>query len=326
MSSLRFIDLFSGIGGIRLAMENAGYSCVFSCEINPQCCITYRKNFSDTSLLEGDITSLSSQDIPDHDILCAGFPCQPFSLAGVSKRNSLGIKHGFRCEDQGILFYHLARIISDHRPKAFLLENVKNLIHHDGGRTFSIIQNTLQTILGYSIYWKVIDSSAWVPQKRQRIFIVGFRDQIDFSFENMILNLPKKKPILKSVLESGEVDQKYILSQHLWNYLRKYKIDHANKGNGFGYSLVGPNDVARTLSSRYGKDGSEILIKRGKIGSARPRMLTPRECSRLMGFETKTSKKWKIPVSDCQAWKQFGNSVVIPVVTAVARHAFSRIC
>ena len=236
-----------------------------------------------------------------------------FSLAGVSKKNSLGRPHGFLCDTQGTLFYDLAKIIAYRRPAAFLLENVKNLERHDGGTTFKTIMNVLKNELGYEVHHRVISSEAWVPQKRERIFIVGFREKSDFSFDNLVIP-DSIKPKLGDILED-EVDDKYTLTPKLWNYLQDYKAKHKKAGNGFGYSLFGPNDITRTLSARYYKDGSEILVEQdGPI----PRRLTPLECSRLMGFNEAQGDKFKIPVSDTQAYRQFGNAVVVPVVRAVA--------
>ena len=264
--------------------------------------------------------------VPDHDVLLAGFPCQPFSIAGVTKSNALGRPHGFESTTQGTLFFDVARIIAAKHPKAFMLENVKNLVSHNGGRTFEIIRNTLENELGYHIFWKVIDGQYWVPQHRERIIIVGFRNNTDFSWNK--LEIPNSHPILKSVLhpedgtestespytfgEQGKVHSKYILTDHLWQYLQDYAAKHRAKGNGFGFGLVTGEDVARTLSARYYKDGSEILVSRGD--KKNPRRLTPRECARLMGFED----SYKIVVSDTQAYKQFGNSVIVPVIKAVA--------
>ncbi len=302
--TFRFIDLFCGIGGFRLAFEKFGGECVFSCDWDKYSQITYESNFVEKPV--GDIHSVKSSDIPSFDILCAGFPCQPFSIAGVSKKNSLGRKHGFDDEKQGNLFFELARIIKDLRPSAFVLENVKNLITHDKGRTFNIIYKTLTEKLGYTVYYKVIDAKSVTPQHRERIFIVGFDRPLLYEFPEMDPSGPK----LGSILEH-KVDKKYTLSDHLWKYLQDYAKKHAEKGNGFGFGLVGPNDVTRTLSARYYKDGSEILIRqKGK----NPRRLTPRECARLMGFPD----TFKIPVSDTQAYRQFGNAVVVKVVEKIA--------
>jgi len=323
-TDFRFIDLFAGIGGLRLGMESIGGQCVFTSEWDKYSQQTYKANFrdnSDTHVFAGDIRPYGTDPslIPKHDVLVAGFPCQPFSLAGVSKKNSLGRKHGFECEDQGNLFFEIERIIAHHRPAAFLLENVKNLQSHDKGRTFAVIRETLCEKLGYHIGFKVISSHPWVPQKRQRIFIIGFRENVDFSFDRFDQQVPPERewPKLGSILQShNEVDSKYTLTENLWRYLQAYKEKHAAKGNGFGCSVVGPNDVSRTLSARYHKDGSEILIE---TPTERPRRLTPLECARLMGFENE-NRRWNIPVSDTQAYRQFGNSVVVPKVEAVAKH------
>lgn len=326
-----FIDLFAGIGGLRMGFETIGGRCIYTSEWDLASRKTYQANFPCDHPVEGDITDISEADIPAHDVLVAGFPCQPFSIAGVSKKNSLGRKHGFACEAQGTLFFDVARIIAHHRPKAFLLENVKNLISHDKGNTFRVIQKTLEEDLGYHIDWRIINAKGFVPQNRQRIFIAGFREDTDFDFDQLDIPEPKNGPKMSMILHSqdgseveeppytngskGKVDPKYTLSEKLWTYLQNYAEKHRAKGNGFGFGLVGPNDVARTLSARYYKDGSEILIKqRGK----RPRRMTPRECARLMGFDGPDKPRFEIPVSDTQSYKQFGNAVVVPVVEAVA--------
>lgn len=329
-----FIDLFAGIGGLRLGFEAIGGRCIFTSEWDKYSQKTYSANFpKDGHEIAGDIRKISSEDIPAHDVLVAGFPCQPFSIAGVSKKNALNRPHGFACEAQGTLFFEVARILREHRPRAFLLENVKNLVNHDSGRTFRVIREVLTGELGYNIAFRVIDARSWVPQHRERIFIVGFRDPSSFTFNTMKFPDESKRPTLASVLhpENGsepaespytggptaKVAEKYKLTSHLWNYLRDYAEKHRQLGNGFGYGLFGPQDVARTLSARYFKDGSEILIRRG---SGNPRRLTPRECARLMGFDGPGEATWRIPVSDTQAYKQFGNAVVVPAVKAVAQH------
>lgn len=322
-----FIDLFAGIGGIRLGFQRAGGRCVFTSEWNAYSQKTYAANFGEDHVINGDITQIASEDVPDHDVLLAGFPCQPFSIAGVSKKNSLGRAHGFACETQGTLFFDVARIIEAKRPKAFLLENVKNLVSHDKGRTFDVIMRTLREELGYAVEARVIDAKRFVPQHRERIVIVGFRENVGFSFDD--LTLPETGPKLSSILhpENGteeaeppftegkkaKVADKYTLTDNLWAYLQAYAAKHKAAGNGFGFGLVGPDDVARTLSARYHKDGSEILVSRG--AGKNPRRLTPRECARLMGFPP----GWKIPVSDTQAYRQFGNAVAVPVFETVAR-------
>lgn len=316
----RFIDLFAGIGGLRRPFEEIGGRCAFTSEWDRFCRETYTANFpepadSDHEFI-GDIRPRAAkpETIPEHDVLLAGFPCQPFSIAGVSKKNALGQPHGFLCDTQGTLFYDLARILEHHRPPAFLLENVRNLERHDGGRTFATIMHALEKDLGYSVSTRVIDSSPWVPQKRERIFIVGFRQKTDFDFDRLAIPAGPG-PVLGTVLDR-DAPPKYTLTAHLWKYLRDYRERHRRAGNGFGYSLFGPEDVTRTLSARYYKDGSEILIRQE---SRRPRRLTPRECARLMGFEKPGETKFRIPVSDTQAYRQFGNAVVVPVVRAVAQ-------
>jgi DNA (cytosine-5)-methyltransferase 1 len=314
-----FIDLFAGIGGLRIPFQEIGGKCIFTSEWDRFSQQTYAANFQDDLFehpLEGDIRPFAKEpeNIPEHDVLLAGFPCQPFSIAGVSKKNALGRPHGFLCDTQGTLFYDLARIIEHHRPAAFLLENVKNLESHDGGQTFATIMNVLCSELGYNVQYRVISSHPWVPQRRERIFIVGFRDTTSFDFDH--LEIPSgRQPVLGDILET-EVDAKYTLTEHLWKYLRDYKAKHQSAGNGFGYSVFGPKDVTRTLSARYYKDGSEVLVEQA---GTRPRRLTPRECARLMGFDARRGSEFKIPVSDTQAYRQFGNAVVVPVVRAVAK-------
>lgn len=317
----RFIDLFAGIGGLRVGFENIGGKCVFTSEWDKYASETYRKNFPQDGehVFAGDIREYTRDDdalarIPAHDVLLAGFPCQPFSIAGVSKKNALGRPHGFLDATQGTLFFDVAQIIRHHRPKAFLLENVKNLQRHDKGRTFATIMNVLEQELGYKVVKRVISARPWVPQGRERIFIAGFLDHdAAFSFDDVVMPAAPA-PTLGSILESRVAD-KYTLTPKLWDYLQAYKKKHQSQGNGFGFGLFGPGDVARTLSARYYKDGSEILIDQGK--GKRPRRLTPQECARLMGFE-RGNRSWNIPVSDTQAYKQFGNAVVVPVVEAIA--------
>ena len=319
----RFVDLFAGIGGLRIGFEAIGGRCVFTSEWDRWSNETYRKNFpdGDDHQMVGDIRPYGADPslIPEFDVLLAGFPCQPFSLAGVSKKNSLGRAHGFADEKQGNLFFEIESILRHHRPAVFLLENVKHLQRHDKGRTFEVIRRTLEDELGYAIDWRTVSSEPWVPQKRERIFIVGFRKDVGFSFKNFDSMIPPKKdwPKLQSVLQShNEIEAKYTLTPRLWEYLQEYRAKHEKAGNGFGYSLFGPGDVTRTLSARYHKDGSEILVAQK---GTRPRRLTPIECARLMGFEH-GERKWQIPVSDTQAYRQFGNAVVVPVVEAIARY------
>lgn len=305
-----FIDLFAGIGGMRLAFESAGGCCVYSNEWNKYSQQTYYANFGVQP--DGDITKVQAESIPDHDILVAGFPCQPFSIAGVSKKNSLGRATGFEDKTQGTLFFDVCRILKAKRPKAFMLENVKNLCSHDKGRTFQIIQESLRE-LNYKVFFQIIDGKGYVPQHRERIVIVGFDkerygENVSFSFD---LHPLKKQPVVSDILEK-EVSEKYTLSDKLWIYLQNYAAKHREAGNGFGYGIAPLDGVTRTISARYYKDGSEILIEqRGK----NPRRLTPRECARLQGFPD----SFKIPVSDTQAYRQFGNSVVVPLMSDVAK-------
>ncbi len=304
-----FIDLFAGIGGFRLAFESTNGQCVFSSEWDKYSQRTYFENFGEVP--HGDITEIEPESIPDHDILCAGFPCQPFSIAGVSKKNSLGKKHGFEDKTQGTLFFNIAQILKIKQPKMFLLENVKNLKSHDKGNTFKVITDTLDE-LGYKFYYKIIDAQVYVPQHRERIYIVGFNKNYfgnNVSFEFPALHNTKRT--LGSIIDKN-VDDKYILSDHLWQYLQNYAEKHKEKGNGFGFGLVNKNSITRTLSARYYKDGSEILVQ---MKNSNPRRLTPRECARLMGYDD----SFKITVSDTQAYRQFGNSVVVPVVKDIAK-------
>lgn len=325
-NAFKFIDLFAGIGGLRRPFEEIGGRCVFTSEWDRFSRQTYSANFNDDPFvheLAGDIRPYASNPslVPEHDVLLAGFPCQPFSIAGVSKKNALGRPHGFLCDTQGTLFYDLAKIIGHHRPAAFLLENVKNLESHDGGRTFATIMHVLRRELGYNVQYRLISSKPWVPQRRERIFIAGFRDGTDFDFDR--LEVPEgRQPVLGDILEPNP-SAKYTLTDHLWTYLQNYKAKHQKAGNGFGYSVFGPNDVTRTLSARYFKDGSEVLVE--QPGKA-PRRLTPRECARLMGFEEPQGSTFRIPVSDTQAYRQFGNAVVVPVVRAVAKLMAPYIC
>ncbi len=361
--TFRFIDLFAGIGGLRHGFSAIGGQCVFTSEWNKYAVRTYKANwYNDSShIFNHDIRDITlshqkqiteqqslhhiKHHIPQHDVLLAGFPCQPFSLAGVSKKNSLGRAHGFACDTQGTLFFDVVRILQARRPAFFVLENVKNLKSHDRGQTFQIMMQTLDN-LGYDIadshYQgkqdpKIIDSRFFVPQHRERIILVGIRRDLQLAHRFTLRDIknfyPAKRPSLIDLLEKN-VNSKYILSPKLWSYLFHYAKKHAAKGNGFGYGLINPQDTdctTRTLSARYYKDGSEILIDRGwdtiiaeknfndeLNQTQRPRRLTPRECARLMGFEQPGGHAFIIPVSDTQAYRQFGNSVVVPVFNAVA--------
>lgn len=330
-ADFQFIDLFAGVGGMRIPFEESGGRCVFTSEWDSYAQRTYAANFPHGHEIHGDITKIRERDIPDHDVLLAGFPCQPFSIAGVSKKNALGRAHGFDDETQGTLFFDVKRILKHKKPRAFLLENVKNLRSHDQGRTFEVILRALVDDLGYSVHHKVIDGAHFVPQHRERILIVGFQPSVAFDWN--ILNLPSDDHTLRDILhktdgsepqiesdgdryfdhKKRQVNSKYTLTDHLWGYLQAYAEKHRAKGNGFGFGLVKPHDIARTLSARYYKDGSEILVYQGS--KKNPRRLTPRECARLMGFPN----TFKIPVSDTRAYKQFGNAVVVPVIREVAR-------
>lgn len=323
-----FIDLFAGIGGLRKAMACAGGRCVFTSEWDAYAQKTYHANFPDNRPIAGDIREVDAADIPAHDVLVAGFPCQPFSIAGVSKKNALGRLHGFQDETQGTLFFDVLRILMHHRPAAFLLENVKNLKSHDKGRTFEVIRRKLTEELGYTLHTRIIDAANFVPQHRERIVMVGFRENTGFSYDDLVL--PGRagrgmRDVLHpedgtevpeshfTVGRDARVSDKYTLSDKLWQYLQGYAAKHKAAGNGFGFGLVDGDSISRTLSARYYKDGSEILVSRGQGNN--PRRLTPRECARLMGYDD----SFRIPVSDTQAYKQFGNSVAVPVFAEVAR-------
>lgn len=315
-ANFKFIDLFAGIGGMRLAYEQVGGHCVYSSEWNKYSQQTYFANFGE--LPDGDITKVDENSIPDHDILVAGFPCQPFSIAGVSKKQSMGRATGFEDKTQGTLFFDVCRILNAKRPKAFMLENVKNLCSHDKGRTFKVITESLDE-LDYQVFYQILDGQDFVPQHRERIIIVGFDRKrygkdIDFSFD---ITPADPKPKMKDILESV-VDDKYTLSDKLWTYLQNYAAKHKAAGNGFGYGIAAVNGISRTLSARYYKDGSEILIEQD---GRNPRRLTPRECARLQGFP----EEFKITVSDTQAYKQFGNSVVVPLMANVAKLVWAKI-
>jgi DNA (cytosine-5)-methyltransferase 1 len=328
-----FIDLFAGIGGIRQAFNSIGGHCLFTSEWDTYAQKTYFHNYPRSHAINGDITKIAAKDIPDHDVLLAGFPCQPFSIAGVSKKNALGRAHGFNDETQGTLFFDICRIIEEKRPRAFLLENVKNLTSHDKGRTFDVIKRSLDQ-LGYKMSYRVIDGAHFVPQHRERILIVGFRNDLNIDFDLHALPLPPKgEHKLGDILHKTDGTEpylpwddnayfdhkkkkpldKYTLTDNLWTYLQNYAKKHKAQGNGFGFGLVTKKSVTRTLSARYYKDGSEILVSQGKTKN--PRRLTPRECARLMGFPD----DFKIPVSDTRAYKQFGNSVVVDVMAHVAK-------
>jgi len=327
-----FVDLFAGIGGMRLAFDSVGGQCVATIEKDRFARQTYRANFAEAPghMFAGDVAELDATEIPDHDLLLAGFPCQPFSIAGVSKKNSLNRPHGFDDPTQGTLFFDVKRILAAKRPRALLLENVKNLLSHDKGRTFRTILSVLESDLGYRVSYRVIDGKCFTPQHRERLFIVGFRDSDGFDLNSMSLP-PTGQHTVGEILHKigdtplahdsgrfcgtdGRALEKFTLTDHFWGYLQDYAAKHKAAGNGFGYGLVSPDKTTRSLLARYYKDGSEILIDQPDVG--RPRRLTPRECARLMGF----GNDFRIPVSNTQAYKQFGNSVVVPAVTAIAQY------
>ena len=323
----RFVDLFAGVGGFRLALERLGGDCAFSSEWDKHAQRTYAHWYGDAP--HGDINEIDPEDIPDHDILAAGFPCQPFSIAGVSKKNALGRPHGFDCDRQGNLFFKICDLVKVKRPPVLILENVKNLKSHDKRRTWQVIKTTLENELDYEVHDRIIDAADYVPQHRERIFIVCFdrgvfgRDGSGFEFP-ATPSMPR--PRFRDILDP-DVPEKYTLTDHLWEYLQAYKEKHSKQGNGFGFGLVDPKGdpdlVTRTLSARYYKDGSEILIHQGR--GKNPRRLSPLECARLMGYGDKVRSAEDIVVSDTQAYKQFGNSVVPAVVEAVAAQALAAI-
>ncbi|SVA68938.1 uncharacterized protein METZ01_LOCUS121792 [marine metagenome] len=325
-----FVDLFAGIGGFRCGLTAVGGKCVKTYEWDKFAAKTYRRWYGvdEEEVVEGDFTEIDPAGIPDHDVLAAGFPCQPFSLAGVSKKQSLGRLHGFDDPDQGNLFFAICRAIEAKKPPVVFLENVKNLTSHDRGRTWAVIWTHLET-LGYHVFSQVIDASGWVPQHRERIFIVAFRkatfgpdiDQIDFQFPDP--PPPAERPRFGDILELEPDLDKYQLSDALWQYLQDYKEKHRKAGNGFGYGIADPDGVSRTMSARYHKDGSEILIRHDP--GENPRRLTPREAALLQGFDDDYARMYDHPdgfpqvVSDTQAYRQFGNAVSPKVVEAIAR-------
>lgn len=307
MGQYTFIDLFAGVGGFRIAFDRAGAKCVFTSEFDRHAARTYEANHGDKP--HGDITKITNEEIPPHDILVGGFPCQAFSMAGIGTRNALGRPfHGFEDKTRGTLFFEIARILKHHRPKAFVLENVKNLLHHDGGRTFGTIWATLTQELGYTVEYKVYDAARVVPQRRRRVFIVGFREPIRFEWPI----IPDLKPKLRDILEE-DPPAKCTLRDSMWTWLQRHKAKHHARGNkGLGFKMANLDGIASTLSARYGFDGAEILIpQEGK----NPRMLSVLEAARLMGFP----EDFKFPCHHFQSYKQMGNSVVVPVVEPIAK-------
>ncbi len=314
-----FIDLFAGIGGFRIAFQDVGGRCVFSSEWDKYAKKTYEANFGEVPY--GDIRKINKRLIPDHDILLAGFPCQPFSLAGISKKNSLGRKHGFEDETQGTLFFEIKEILRQKQPKAFMLENVKNLLSHDNKHTFEVIRHNLEDVLGYVVGWKIVDGANWAPQHRERIFIVGYHpDKINITKDEIVIpEKPRRKHNrleLKDIILK-KVDDKYTLGPGTWSTLKRHKAHHAAVGNGFGYGLhtfpIPNGSIARTISARYHKDGGEVLIEQK---GDRPRKLTKEEAMQLQGFDP---ERFRFPVSHTQMYKQIGNSVVVPAVFETAR-------
>lgn len=327
---MRFVELFAGIGGLGAGFQEVGGECVFANEYDKYAVTTYRANNPDVPVHDGDIRGLDASAVPEHDVLLAGFPCQPFSIAGISKRNAIGLPTGLNCHDQGNLFFEAARIIATRRPRVVVLENVKNFVTHNGGHTFEIVRETLAG-MGYGVNHRVLNAAAWVPQHRKRVFIVARRDGGECALDTVAVPAEDQWPTMSAVLHRADdvevaeppytegsrlrVSPKYVLSDHMWEYLQAYKEGHAKRGNGFGYGIVGPKSRARTLSARYYKDGSEILVRRSR---GNPRRLTPRECARLMGFDQSRRPSFAIPVSDTRAYRQFGNAVVVPASKAIA--------
>ena len=321
LNEFKFVDLFAGIGGFHIGLEKIGGKCVYASEWDKHSAFTYSSWYPNTPVDSRDIRKVNiRRDIPNHDVLAGGFPCQPFSLAGVSKKNSMGLKHGFDDLKQGNLFLQICKIVKIHQPKVVFLENVKNLVSHDGGLTWVTIQQKLND-LGYEIHWKIIDAKFWVPQHRERIYIVAFRRKSFTKKEMASFSFPKlnrKGPVLREVLDQSP-SKKYMLTDNLWKYLVAYAKKHKSLGNGFGFTLASLDGQSRTLSARYYKDGSEILIK--QKGWRNPRRISPSEAARLMGFDNSWGKKlgndFPQVVSDTQAYRQFGNAVCPHVIRAI---------
>ncbi len=298
LNDYKFIDLFAGIGGIRIPFDELGAECVFSSEWDKYAGQTYAANYGDVP--HGDITQIDEKHIPPFDILLAGFPCQPFSNAGHKK--------GFD-DTRGTLFFDICRIVDFHKPKVLFLENVKGFKGHNKGQTFAVIKETLNS-LGYKVHTQILNAKHFgVPQNRERIYIIAFRDDVNFTFPS-----PDGRKVQVGDILSETVDKKYTISDKLWAGHKRRKLEHKAKGNGFGYCLFqAESEYTSTISARYYKDGSEILIDQGD--NKNPRKLTPREAAKLQGFP----EDFIIPVSDTQAYRQFGNSVAVPVIRAIAK-------
>lgn len=299
-----FIDLFSGIGGFRKGLEACGGKCVFSCEKDKYAVETYKINFDCSNhIIHNDITTLTGNNIPKYDILCAGFPCQSFSIAGYRKNK----KTGLEVEGKGTLFFELARIIRETQPKAFILENVKNLLNHDRGNTFRIIKSILEYDLKYNIQYKVINTKHFVPQARERIFIIGFKDKNDFDINK--LQLPNHEYILKDVLETN-VDKEFTLDDNYWKIAQNHKAKHKAKGHGFGYRILDINKPCLTLLATYDVPASLFIAQE----NSNPRKLTPLECSRIMGFNFNQNKEFIFNLPKNRIYKQLGNAVVPQII------------
>jgi DNA (cytosine-5)-methyltransferase 1 len=303
LKNWKFIDLFAGIGGIRIPFSELGAECVFTSEWDKYAQQTYLQNYGQQP--EGDITQINEAEIPSFDLLLAGFPCQPFSHAGHKK--------GFE-DTRGTLFFDICRIVKHHKPKIILLENVKGFKGHDKGNTFKTVLNSLSE-LGYTTYFSILNAKNFgLPQNRERIFLVSFLNEYYKKMECFRFPEPLSIPTkVGDILEKGDVNPKYILSDKLWSGHQRRKLEHLEKGNGFGYSLFHADSVyTSTISARYYKDGSEILIAQP---NANPRKLTPKEACRLQGFP----ENFQLPNSDIQAYKQLGNSVAVPVIRGIAQ-------
>jgi len=297
--SFKYIDLFAGIGGMRIPFDEYGGQCVFTSEWDKFAKKTYIENHGGE--VHGDITQVDPQLIPKFDLLLAGFPCQPFSNAGLKK--------GFE-DTRGTLFFNIAKIIETHKPKAVFLENVKGLLTHDKGKTYREILRILEE-LGYTVSAQLHNAKDYgLPQNRSRIYIIALKGNSSFTFSKA----PKTSTKLGDILQTpGDLERDYTISNVLWAGHKRRKEDHNKKGNGFGYSLFDRDSpYTSTISARYYKDGSEILINQGK--GKNPRKLSPREAARLQGFP----ESFIISVSDGQAYKQFGNSVAVPAIRSVA--------
>ena len=311
MESFKFADLSCGIGGIRIPFEELGGECVFSCDNDRWARITYRANFGEVPV--GDIREVDAADIPDFDVLLAGFPCQAFSTAPNFTRANFGCDAGFDNEEKGTLFFEVARILAEKKPRAFLLENVKNLVHINDGREFGIIMETLQS-LGYFLQWRVLDSADWGVQHRERVYIAGFRDTLGFDFDGIVPERERFATCVADILETDVDNTAYTITDGLWKMMQGRGDRKTDKTRRFGYYPLDPSDTwVPTLTANYCRDGRTAYILQEGMN---PRRLSPRECANLQGFP----QSFVIPddVSRTQLWKQFGNSVTVPVIRSIA--------